>query len=95
MTPADRLANPSGCPFVGPQKPRRAPWWRRVRHRSPLLRYLFPPSVWSGVIVEDKNGARARVLYERMGMVHYEMIDGLGYHHAADRRYFAGVFRKV
>lgn len=92
MSPSDRLANPSGCQAFAP---RRAPWWRRVRNRSPLLRYLFPPEVWSGVIVEDENGIRARVLYEHMGMVHYQLIDGLDYHHAADRRSFAGMFRKV
>ena len=91
MTPSDRLASPSGCPFVGPQKPRRAPWWRRLRHRSPLLRYLFPPAAqvgsrWVGphdeVIVTRTSDRCVWILSE---------THGAG---VCDRRTFAGMYRR-
>lgn len=52
----NNIANPSGCLHVGVSRchrrgHRRAPWWRRVRHASSLLRWLMPPTVKAGDVM--------------------------------------------
>ena len=96
MNPSDRIANPSGCQAVAP---RRVPWWRRLRNRSPLLRYLFPPAVRDGdVLVSDHPhdyDTRVRVLYEVWGDVHYVLLDDSETRCSQPFRCFAYNFRKV
>ena len=96
MNPSDRLANPSGCQAVAP---RRVPWWRRVRNRSPLLRYLFPPTVRAGdVLVSDHPyDYGTRVLVSRVSWddVLYVLLDGSETRCSQPFRCFAYNFRKV